>query len=109
MTPALPDVLAELNEIADGLHDWGMRPLAARLRAVAAQIAERERRPPWTTEYQEVFDALTARVTQLEERERAIAEAVRDVCASTIRALDLAPILAAEESREPSPAERGSR
>jgi hypothetical protein len=38
MTPALPDVLAELNEIADGLHDWGMRPLAARLRVVAAQI-----------------------------------------------------------------------
>jgi hypothetical protein len=147
MTAPLPSPLAELNEIADaldrsvfmgGAHTYR---LAIRLRAVAAQIAERERERDedrrlllasnvyeterankFEDELNQVREDWSAATNSL----RQVAEAVREAAAEIakhcyiwqgsnnladfqtkdeierrIRALDLAPILAAEESREP--------
>jgi hypothetical protein len=74
-------ILAELNAVADYLDSYDKhlkmdREMAARLRAVAAQIAEREAN---LIRYQgELAGRIAELLSEKRKRERAIAEAVRE-------------------------------
>jgi hypothetical protein len=120
MTPGPPDVLAVADDTPELLRRHAsafdytvhMRCIDTmhkaadqieRLRVVAAQVAERERAIAEAVRLREALEAIVQECCTFP-----IKDGLAFRCESIARGA-LAPILAAEESREPSPTERGSR